>query len=80
LIAASVGRRTSAYGELGEGSGVTMRSHEARTAVMGFIRAFERGDVAFHNVSGQLASVVDGKLRELRMVEALPAESAEFWS
>ena len=36
--------------------------------------------MTLHNFSGQLAAVNNGKLTELWMVEALPAESDEFWS
>jgi ketosteroid isomerase-like protein len=50
-----------------------------RVLVMVVVRA-RRGDESLHNFSGQLATVSDGKLRELWMVDALPAESDEFWS
>jgi ketosteroid isomerase-like protein len=39
-----------------------------------------RGGATLHNFSGQLASVSNGKVTELWMVEALPAESDAFWS
>jgi ketosteroid isomerase-like protein len=47
--------------------------------VMVVVRA-HRGDNTLHNFSGQLATVSDGRLHELWMVEALPAESDAFWS
>jgi len=50
-----------------------------RVLVMVVVRA-RRGDKTLHNFSGQLATVRGGKLRELWMVEALPAESDAFWS
>jgi hypothetical protein len=40
----------------------------------------QRNGAVLHNYSGQLAKIVDGRLRELWMVEALPAESDRFWS
>lgn len=40
----------------------------------------ERAGRSLHNFSGQLATVVDGHLTELWMVDALPAEGDEFWS
>ena len=39
-----------------------------------------RSGQSLHNFSGQLGRFVDGRLRELWMVEALPARSDEFWS
>ncbi len=33
-----------------------------------------------HNFSGQLATVADGRITELSMVDALPEESDRFWS
>jgi hypothetical protein len=33
-----------------------------------------------HNVAAFLARVEDGRIKELWMVEAFPAYSAEFWS
>lgn len=39
-----------------------------------------RGGRTLHNFSGQLARVVDGRLTDLWMVDALPAESDAFWS
>lgn len=33
-----------------------------------------------HNFSGQLLRVSDGRIAELWMVDALPAESDAFWS
>jgi ketosteroid isomerase-like protein len=50
-----------------------------RVLVMVVVRA-HRGGRSLHNFSGQLATVSGGKLRELWMVDALPAESDEFWS
>jgi ketosteroid isomerase-like protein len=50
-----------------------------RVLVMVEVHA-QRGDAVLHNFSGQLATVVDGKLTELWMVEALPAVSERFWS
>ena len=40
----------------------------------------ERGGRSLHNFSGQLATVRDGLITELWMVDALPAESDRFWS
>jgi ketosteroid isomerase-like protein len=39
-----------------------------------------RGGRMLHNFSGQLVRVVDGRISELWMVEALPATSAAFWA
>ena len=39
-----------------------------------------RNDRTLHNFSGQLATVRNGRIVELWMVEALPAESDAFWS
>jgi ketosteroid isomerase-like protein len=50
-----------------------------RVLVMVEVHA-QRGRSVLHNFSGQLATVTDGKLSELWMVEALPAESDAFWS
>ncbi len=50
-----------------------------RVLVMVEVRA-QRDGKTLHNFSGQLATVVDGKLGELWMVEALPAESDSFWA
>jgi ketosteroid isomerase-like protein len=50
-----------------------------RVLVMVEVHA-QRGRSVLHNFSGQLATVTDGKLNELWMVEALPAESDAFWS
>jgi ketosteroid isomerase-like protein len=50
-----------------------------RVLVMVVVHA-RRGDATLHNFSGQLATVTDGRIRELWMVEALPAESDAFWS
>ena len=50
-----------------------------RVLVMVEVHA-RKGDRSLHNFSGQLATVVDGTLTELWMVDALPSESDEFWS
>jgi SnoaL-like domain len=50
-----------------------------RVLVMVEVHA-QRGRSVLHNFSGQLATVTGGKLSELWMVEALPAESDAFWS
>ncbi len=50
-----------------------------RVLVMVVVHA-RRSDRTLHNFSGQLATVNNGKLTELWMVEALPAESDGFWS
>jgi ketosteroid isomerase-like protein len=39
-----------------------------------------RGGRTLHNFSGQLARVRGGRIVELSMVDALPAESERFWS
>ena len=39
-----------------------------------------RGGRRLHNFSGQLATVRDGRIVELSMVDALPEESDRFWS
>jgi ketosteroid isomerase-like protein len=50
-----------------------------RVLVMVVVHA-ARGARTLHNFSGQLATVTAGRLSELWMVDALPAESDEFWS
>jgi hypothetical protein len=50
-----------------------------RVLAMVVVRA-RRGNKTLQNYSGQLVTVVDGRLTELWMVEALPAESDDFWS
>jgi len=40
----------------------------------------ERGGRRLHNYSGQLARIDEGRISELWMVDALPAESDAFWS
>jgi ketosteroid isomerase-like protein len=50
-----------------------------RVLVMVEVRA-QRDGRSLHNFSGQLVTVAGGKLREIWMVDALPAESDEFWS
>jgi len=49
-----------------------------RVLVMVEVHA-QRAGRTLHNFSGQLATVVDGKLSEIWMVDALPAESDDFW-
>jgi hypothetical protein len=49
-----------------------------RVLVMVEVHA-QRDGRTLHNFSGQLATVVDGKLSEIWMVDALPAESDDFW-
>jgi hypothetical protein len=49
-----------------------------RVLVMVEVHA-QRGDRTLHNFSGQLVTVTDGKLSEIWMVDALPAESDDFW-
>jgi hypothetical protein len=39
-----------------------------------------RGDATLHNVGGFLVRVAEGRMADFWMVDALPAESAEFWS
>jgi ketosteroid isomerase-like protein len=50
-----------------------------RVLVMVEVHA-QRGGATLHNFSGQLAEVSNGTLRELWMVDALPAESDKFWA
>jgi ketosteroid isomerase-like protein len=47
--------------------------------VMVEVHAARRG-LTLHNFSGQLATVRDGAIAELWMVDALPEESDRFWS
>jgi ketosteroid isomerase-like protein len=49
-----------------------------RVLVMVEVHA-QRSGRTLHNFSGQLVTVVDGKLSEIWMVDALPAESDDFW-
>lgn len=56
-----------------------LRMDPGRVLVMVEVRA-ERFGHTLHNFSGQLAQVADGRITELWMVEALPAESDAFWS
>jgi len=49
-----------------------------RVLVMVEVHA-QRAGRTLHNFSCQLATVVDGKLSEIWMVDALPAESDDFW-
>lgn len=50
-----------------------------RVLVMVVVQA-ERGGRSLHNFSGQLATIRDGTITELWMVDALPSESDRFWS
>jgi ketosteroid isomerase-like protein len=50
-----------------------------RVLVMVVVHA-ERGGRSLHNFSGHLATVHEGRITELWMVDALPAESDDFWS
>jgi ketosteroid isomerase-like protein len=50
-----------------------------RVLVMVEVHASRHGRT-LHNFSGQLATVRDGRLTELWMVDALPEESDRFWS
>lgn len=50
-----------------------------RVLVMVEVHA-ERSGRSLHNFSGQLLTVLDGRIVESWMVEALPAESDQFWS
>ena len=50
-----------------------------RILVMVEVRA-ERSGRSLHNFSGQLATVRDGLITDLWMVDALPAESDRFWT
>jgi ketosteroid isomerase-like protein len=50
-----------------------------RALVMVEVHAARRG-LTLHNFSGQLATVRDGTITELWMVDALPEESDRFWS
>ena len=50
-----------------------------RILVMVVVHA-ERGGRSLQNFSGQLATVRDGLITELWMVDALPAESDRFWA
>jgi len=56
-----------------------LRMDPGRVLVMVEVRA-ERFGHTLHNFSAQLAQVADGRITELWMVEALPAESDAFWS
>jgi hypothetical protein len=40
----------------------------------------ERGGRSLHNFSGQLATVADGRIDKLWMVDAKPLESDRFWA
>ena len=50
-----------------------------RVLVMVEVRA-SRGDRTLLNYAAHLARITDGRITELRMVDAKPAESAAFWS
>jgi ketosteroid isomerase-like protein len=39
-----------------------------------------RGDRSLHNFAADLVRVSDGRITELRMVDAKPADSDAFWS
>jgi ketosteroid isomerase-like protein len=39
-----------------------------------------RGDRSLHNFAAHLVRVSDGRITELRMVDARPADSDAFWS
>jgi len=50
-----------------------------RVLVMVEVRA-ERGGRALHNFAAHMLRVSEGAIREWRMVEAKPLESARFWA
>lgn len=50
-----------------------------RVLVMVEVRA-RRDDRALHNFAAHLLRIADGRVAELHMVEAKPAESDAFWS
>lgn len=50
-----------------------------RVLMMVEVRA-RRGDRALHNYAAHLVRVAGGRIIELRMVEAKPAESDAFWA
>jgi len=50
-----------------------------RLLVMVEVRASRRGR-SLHNYAAHLLRVADGRITELRMVEAKPAESDAFWA
>ena len=50
-----------------------------RILVMVEVRA-NRGGQSLHNFAAHLLRIVDGRITELRMVEAKPAESDAFWT
>ena len=50
-----------------------------RVLLMVEIRA-ERGGRSLHNFAAHLLRIDDGRIAEWRMVDAKPAESAEFWA
>lgn len=52
---------------------------ESQVLVMIEVRASRRGRT-LHNYSAQLLTVEDGVINRIRMTDAKPAESAEFWS
>jgi ketosteroid isomerase-like protein len=52
---------------------------DERVLAMVEIRA-ERGGRTLHNHAGFLIRFSGGRIRDLWMVDALPAESSEFWS
>jgi ketosteroid isomerase-like protein len=60
---------------------LTQLTHSAPEQVLAMveIRASRRGRT-LHNYAAHLLSIHAGRIRQLWMVEAKPAESAEFWS
>ena len=38
------------------------------------------GDRSLHNFAAHMVRVSDGRITELRMVDAMPADSDAFWS
>lgn len=52
---------------------------DGRVLIMVEVHAERRGR-ALHNFSGQLASVREGRITSLWMVDALPDESDSFWA
>jgi len=57
----------------------TVEIAPGRVLVMVEVHAARAG-ATLHNFSGQLATVADGRITSLWMVDALPAESDRFWS
>ena len=44
------------------------------------VRARRRGDKTLHNFAAHLLRIVDGRVVEMFMVDAKPAESDAFWA